>query len=176
MTANFRRVGVLTTCLVFASFACVVQAWADDQEDASATPDTELELDRAKLDSTALLDYFLKNSAIEEAHAKFWADELVYTSSNGTRFGKEDIMQGFADAEDAADDAGAGDAPDVVFTGEDVNIQVFGTTAVVTFRLVGTPDDGSEPLQYFNSGTFLKRQGRWQAVNWQATIIPPAGS
>jgi ketosteroid isomerase-like protein len=122
------------------------------------------------------LHYFLKHSATEEAHAKFWADELVYTSSNGTRFGKDDIMQGFADTEESGQDAEASETPDVVFTGEDVNIQVFGTTAIVTFRLVGTPDDGSELLQYFNSGTFLKRQGRWQVVNWQATIIPQESS
>ena len=39
-------------------------------------------------------------------------------------------------------------------------------TAVVAFRLV------SEPQQYFNTGTFVKRGGRWQAVAWQATKIP----
>jgi hypothetical protein len=25
---------------------------------------------------------------------------------------------------------------------------------------------------YFNTGTFLKRGGKWQAVGWQATRIP----
>jgi hypothetical protein len=43
---------------------------------------------------------------------------------------------------------------------------------VVTFRLVGTPDDGSAALQYFNTGTFLKRDGEWRALAWQATVIP----
>ena len=130
--------------------------------------------DTAKAELTAMLSDFLTHSATEEAHARFWADDLVYTSSNGTRFGKKDIMDGFTETDDseANSEAEESDAPDVVFTGEDVNIQVFGTTAIITFRLVGTPDDASEPLQYFNSGTFLKRQGRWQAVNWQATIIP----
>ncbi len=27
-------------------------------------------------------------------------------------------------------------------------------------------------MNYFNTGTFLKREGKWQAVAWQATIIP----
>ena len=126
--------------------------------------------DTAKAELTAMLHHFLKNSATEATHAQFWADDLVYTSSNGTRFGKADIMQGFAG------DADADDETQFEYSGEDVDVQVFGTTAIVTFRLVGTPDDDSAPLEFFNSGTFLKRQGRWQAVNWQATVIPPEDS
>jgi hypothetical protein len=60
----------------------------------------------------------------------------------------------------------------VIYSGEDVRVQVFGSTAVVTFRLVGTPNDGSPAVQYFNTGTFLKRDGEWRAVAWQATVIP----
>lgn len=116
---------------------------------------------------TAMLHDFLANSSTADAHARFWADELVYTSSNGTRFGKADIMQGFAEP-DAGDSA---ESP-VVYSGEDVSVQVFGTTAVVTFRLVGTPADGSATSQYFNTGTFLKRHGEWRVIAWQATVIP----
>ena len=124
---------------------------------------------------TAMLHFFLANSSTEEAHQHFWADDLVYTSSNGTRFGKQDIMQGFAEPEEEQADEAAeeeSDGPNVVYTGEDVNVQLFGTTAVVTFKLVGTPDDGSALQSYFNSGTFLKRHGEWQVVVWQATVIP----
>ena len=64
------------------------------------------------------------------------------------------------------------DETEAVYTGQDVEVQVFGTTAVVTFKLIGTPDDGSVVKNYYNSGTFLKRHGAWQAVSWQATIIP----
>ncbi|MGI9271245.1 MAG: nuclear transport factor 2 family protein [Woeseiaceae bacterium] len=126
--------------------------------------------DPAIKELTAQLHYFLANSSSEDAHAQFWADDLVYTSSNGTRFGKDDIMQGFAEPEESAEEAS--DEPNVVYTGEDVNVQVFGTTAVVTFKLVGTPDDGSSGQKYFNSGTFVKRHGAWRVVVWQATIIP----
>ncbi|MGB5487583.1 MAG: hypothetical protein WBN06_09355, partial [Lysobacterales bacterium] len=66
------------------------------------------------------------------------------------------------------------DGPAMAYTGEDVKVQLFGTTAVVTFQLVGTPDDGSEVKNYFNTGTFLLRGGEWQAVAWQATVIPGA--
>ena len=76
-------------------------------------------------------------------------------------------------AEETEEDSGG---PETVYSGEDVNIQVFGTTAIVTFRLVGTPDDGSELSEYYNSGTFLNRHGMWQAVSWQATIIPQAAA
>jgi NAD(P)-dependent dehydrogenase (short-subunit alcohol dehydrogenase family) len=118
---------------------------------------------------TAMLHQFLGTSDKREAHEVFWAEDLVYTSSNGTRFGKTDIMAGF-DEPDEEESAG----PVVAYTGEDVKVQLFGTTAIVTFKLVATPDDGSEVKHYFNTGTFLKRGGKWQAVAWQATVIPGA--
>ncbi|MDX1381370.1 MAG: DUF4440 domain-containing protein [Xanthomonadales bacterium] len=103
-----------------------------------------------------------------ETHRDFWADDLVYTSSSGARFGKRDILENLAAGpEDEA-------APATTYTGEDVQARIFGGTAVVTFRLVGTPEDGGEVLEYFNTGTFVKRDGRWQAVAWQATRIPVA--
>ena len=91
----------------------------------------------------------------------------MYTSSNGTRFGKADIMSGFdeTDEEESSE-------PAMAYSGEDVKVQLFGTTAIVTFQLVGTPEDGSELKQFYNTGTFLKRGGQWQAVAWQATVIP----
>jgi hypothetical protein len=118
---------------------------------------------------TAILHQFLGASDKREAHEVFWAEDLVYTSSNGTRFGKADILAGF----DAPSEEESG-GPAVAYTGEDVKVQLFGTTAIVTFRLVGTPDDDSEIKNYFNTGTFLKRGGKWQAVAWQATVIPGA--
>jgi len=119
---------------------------------------------------TAMLHQFLGSSDQREAHVEFWADDLVYTSSDGTRFGKTDILSGFEESDE--NDDGEDDGPAMAYTGEDVKVQLFGTTAVVTFQLVGTPDDGSELKNYFNTGTFLKRGGKWQAVAWQATIIP----
>ena len=170
MNHTGRNVGI-TLLIVILTLACSFTSVVADETKQEAEPTG---LDPVQAELTALLHYFLANSATEEAHDKFWADELVYTSSNGTRFGKADIMAGFAtdDAAETAAEEEAGDSPSIVFTGEDVNVQVYGTTAVVTFRLVGTPDDGSAPTEYFNSGTFLNRQGSWRAVVWQATIIP----
>ena len=115
----------------------------------------------------AMLHQFLGTSNEREPHVHFWADDLVYTSSDGTRFGKADILQGFDDAEPS--DA----PPEMTYSGEDVDIRIYGDMAVVAFRLIGTPADNSDLLYYFNTGTFLKRDGVWQVVAWQATKIPP---
>ena len=121
-------------------------------------------------DLTKMLDHFLGNVTEAETHDRFWADDLIYTSSSGTRTNKADIMAGFDDA-----DAGEGGEPGPVFSAEDVQIQVYGDTAVVAFKLVATPPAGSEELgvqNYLNTGTFLKRDAEWRVVAWQATIIP----
>lgn len=129
--------------------------------DAAMSSDDEGEL-------TAMLHQFLGSSDQREAHIGFWAEDLVYTSSTGSRFGKADILSGFDETDEEDSE------PTMTYTGEDVKVQLFGTTAIVTFQLVGTPDDGSEVKNYFNTGTFLKRDGQWQAVAWQATVIPGA--
>ena len=48
-------------------------------------------------------------------------------------------------------------------------------TAVVAFRLVARTEhsDGKvETDHYRNTGTFLRRNGKWQVIAWQATKIP----
>jgi hypothetical protein len=49
-----------------------------------------------------------------------------------------------------------------------VRIMQYGDTAVVAFVLVGK--SANETKRYLNSGTFIRKNGQWQAVNWQATI------
>jgi len=144
------------------------QAYSYSRDELIAKLDAAMDSDDDVEEITAMLHTFLAGAGDADVHERFWADDLVYTSSNGTRFGKRDITARFATEE--ADDAE--DGPTVAYTGEDVNVQVFGTTAVVTFRLVGTPGDGSTVSRYFNTGTFLKRNGEWRVVAWQATGIP----
>ncbi len=122
---------------------------------------------------TAILHEFLAAADEEQAHARFWAEDLVYSSSAGLRFGKADIMAGFEITDDS-DDA-AGDPPAIIYMGEEVDVRVYGDTAVVVFKLVGTPTNESDEgsiLNYFNTGTFVKRDGVWKVVAWQATKIP----
>ncbi len=97
-------------------------------------------------------------------HDNFWAEDLIYTSSAGTRFGKAEIMAGFENETEVSD------SPKTDFTAEDIQINVYDTMAVVAFKMKGTT--GSEIQYYLNSGTFIKRDGNWKVVNWQATKVP----
>ena len=56
-------------------------------------------------DLAQMLDRFLANVTKAETHDQFWADDLIYTSSSGTRTTKSDIMSGFTDADDGVADA-----------------------------------------------------------------------
>ena len=122
---------------------------------------------------TKLLQDFLAGASKNDIamHDRFWADELVYTSALGRRKGKADIMR-----ELRAEATGTPKPEEgtTVFTAEDIRIQQYGDTAVVAFRLVGTTDKaGTKTVaNYFNTGTFLKRNGKWQVIAWQATALP----
>ena len=116
---------------------------------------------------TAKLHAFLDGVAHAEVHDAFWASDLVYTSSSGTRSDKATIMAGF-EAEESAGDA-QGESP--VYTAEDIDVRTYDTMAIVAFRLVATNSDGSVQ-EYLNTGTFLNRNDQWQVVAWQATRIP----
>ena len=129
--------------------------------DAQDAPDaTEL---------TALLKEFLAGASRNDAavHDRFWAEDLIYTRSAGKRIGKADIMR---------DLKPQSDEPPTTYTAEDIHIQQYGTTAMVAFRLVGASqkDGATQVANFLNTGTFLKRNGKWQAVAWQATKMPPA--
>ena len=124
---------------------------------------------------TSMLHHFLANAGAEAAHQRFWADDLVYSSSAGLRFGKADILAGFQCSDDEAEAEAADEEAPVVYSGEEVDVRVYGDTAVIAFKLVGTPTNeaaGTDVLYYYNTGTFLKRDGIWQVVAWQATKIP----
>ncbi len=123
-------------------------------------------LAEAVADLKQLLNQFLAGVTDADTHNRFWAEDLIYTSSRGTRTTKAEIMAGFDVTVVQADDGGPS------YTAEDVQIQVYDDTAVVAFRLVATPPDGTQSQEYLNTGTFLRRDGKWQAVAWQATIIP----
>ncbi len=124
---------------------------------------------------TKLLNDFLQGAGRNDAamHDRFWANKLIYTSSAGKRIGKADIMK-----EVRAESPAKPGEEETVYSAEDVRIQQYGDTAIVAFRLVGTTNTKGkkEVMDYFNTGTFLKRDGKWQAVAWQATIIPKGKS
>ena len=120
---------------------------------------------------TKLLNEFLAGASRNDpaAHERFWADDLIYTRSAGRRVNKAEIMHDVRSAP-----APKPDDPKPIYTAEDIRIQQYGNTAIVAFRLVATMEiDGAKQVQnLLNSGTFLKRNGKWQVVNWQSTRMP----
>jgi len=160
----------LNLLLTVVAMASTVGTWASDDS----------------IELTNLLNTFLAGASVDDAaaHDRFWAEDLIYTSSTGERIGKADIMSGLNEPAPA----NKGEAVAVaatVYTAEDIRIHQYGDTAIVAFKLVGTtaaakgvtaatPTAASEVLYYYNTGTFLRRDGRWQVVAWQATRIPAA--
>lgn len=123
---------------------------------------------------TKMLNEFLVGAGKNDAavHDTFWADDLIYTRSAGVRIDKAELMKGVRSAPAAK----AGD-PVSIYTAEDIKILQYGDTAVVAFRLVSTPtkSDGTKTVgNNLNTGTFVKRSGKWQVVAWQSTVVPNA--
>ena len=125
----------------------------------------------AEKELTALVTDFLAGASRNDAavHERFWAEDLVYTRAAGERIGKADILRDVR----AAEAPKPGD-PATTYTAEDLSVRQYGDTAVVAFRLVAKT--GPDTLGFFNTGTFVRRDGRWQAVAWQATRIPDAAT
>src|SRR5213075_144239 len=122
------------------------------------------------LELKRLLNEFLAGASHNDAamHDRFWAEELVYTGSGGRRRNKADVMHDVRSAPAPK----PGDAS-TTYTAEDIQIQQYGNTAIVAFRLVATTvkpsGDAAKPgttevANYLNTGTFLKRKGKWQVV------------
>ena len=155
--ARIQIVKVMRTWLVLALVLASPFSMAGDKEDLNQ-----------------LLNDFLANSVGDDFknHNRFWADDLVYTSSAGKRFDKAHIIDGIKAASDSDEKEDDANAP--TYWAEDTDIRLYGTTAIVAFKLGAKwKENGKDKNQfYFNTGTFLKRDGVWQVVAWQATKIP----
>ena len=118
---------------------------------------------------TKLLNEFLAGASRGDAsvHESFWADDLIYTRSAGRRVSKADVLRDVRNSPPPK-------PGDPVYSAEDIRIQQYGDTAIVAFRLVATSDaSGTKSVaNLLNSGTFVKRNGKWQVVNWQSTRMP----
>jgi ketosteroid isomerase-like protein len=122
---------------------------------------------------TRMLNEFLAGAGRNDAavHDRFWADDLIYTRSAGVRTNKEEIMKGLRAPAAPRKETD----PVTVFTAEDIRIQQYGNAAVVAFKLVSTTTkaDGTKTVgNNLNTGTFIKRNGKWQVVAWQSTVVP----
>ena len=122
---------------------------------------------------TALLHEFMHAAGRGDrvVFDKFFADDVIYTRATGAVITKADIMESLGKQVPASEGK-------TTYSAEDITVHEYGDTLIVAFRLVGntTHLDGKlETVQYRNTGTFLRRNGRWQAVAWQATKISPSG-
>lgn len=122
-----------------------------------------------KTDIITDLEVFLAGASINDptAHENFWAEELTYTSSSGQRFGKAQLMAGMSNAEQP-DEGGE----IIWYRARNIEIKPLTDDAViVNFTLVAEADHAPEEpsQQYLNTGVLVKRDGRWQAINWNAT-------
>jgi Domain of unknown function (DUF4440) len=93
---------------------------------------------------------------------EFFADDVIYTRAAGVTVTKADILKNI--------DVRATNEPQATYEADGVTVHPYGNMAVINFRLV---QHNGEQTNYFrNTGTFLKRNGKWQAVAWQATQVP----
>lgn len=125
---------------------------------------------------TTMLNQFLQDAAANNVAGfdRFFADDVIYTHSAGTVTNKSDIIKSVA--------AGAARPPrtdrQTKYSAEDVTIHEYPDTAIVAFRLVSDEEHsaGTPPTitNYRNTGTFLRRSGKWQVIAWQSTKIPDA--
>jgi len=134
-----------------------------------ATPTfTQTAPDAAEL--TKLLNDFLAGAGRNDVamHDRFWAEDLIYTGAAGRRVSKADIMK------DLRSSPALSNEQKTTYSAEDVRIQQYGATAIVAFRLVAKVEKthSTDVTRYFNTGTFLRRDGKWEVVSWQATRLP----
>jgi len=122
---------------------------------------------------TALLREFMAGagSGDRAIFEKFFADDVIYTRASGVVITKADIMASLGKPAPASEGKSA-------YSAEDITVHEYGDTVIVAFRLEGRTEHGDgkvEQAHYRNTGTFLRRNGRWQAVAWQATKISDTG-
>ncbi|HET9399762.1 MAG TPA: DUF4440 domain-containing protein [Candidatus Acidoferrales bacterium] len=124
---------------------------------------------------TAMLNQFLNDAGTNNAEGfdRFFADDLIYTRSAGATTTKADIMRSMRAPRSAG--SSAAPASKSTYSAEDVTVHPYGDAAVVAFRLVGRTEHSNgevETANYRNTGTFLRRDGKWQVVAWQSTKMP----
>jgi ketosteroid isomerase-like protein len=98
----------------------------------------------------------------------FFADDVIYTRSAGVTVDKTEILKNIG--------VRAVNEPQATFAADGFTVHPYGDTAVVNFRLVmhNITNGKPETVYFRNTGTFLKRNGKWQVIAWQATRVPDA--
>jgi hypothetical protein len=152
-----RRAGRAVSAAIFVIAALLSGLALADQKPAGAVAEV-----------TALLDDFLGKVDDPAMHQRFWADDLVYVSAAGEVRSKPAILDSMRAGDTPGSRGRKPDEPKATFSAEEVKVRPLSDgVAVLNFRLV--QHVGDKKNYFRNSGTFVKRNGRWQVVSWQAT-------
>jgi ketosteroid isomerase-like protein len=156
-----RMVNCVLVSLLLAGSACAQQT----ARKVPASSATAREL-------TAILNQFMQDASNNNRAGfdRFFADDVIYTGSNGQTHTKADMMRGMNASKPANESA-----EKQIYSAENIVVHDFGNTAIVAFQLVARTqhaDGKTEISNYRDTGTFLRRNGRWQVIAWQATKMP----
>ena len=94
---------------------------------------------------------------------QFTADEYLATNLDGSTTNKSQDIESFA----------SGDFKLVSYKFEDMKVHLYGEVAVVTSlcTMKGTVKDKDVSGKYRGTDVFVKRDGRWQCVATQGTVV-----
>ena len=135
----------------------------------------------AAAELTRLLHEFLKAASTNDRAVfdRFFADDVVYTRSAGVTITKADIMRSFERRPNDPEAAHAQERATSLYDADEITVHQYGDAAIVNFRLIAKSNASEakpaaeQTTQYYrNTGTFVKRDGHWQAVAWQSTKVP----
>lgn len=154
------------------SMVLLISALAGSE--AAAQMITRPDHKKVEQEITSLLKEFLTNVDKAEMHDRFWAEELIYTSGMGVVRSKADIMKSMKESAAKPADAAKPAGKDT-YDAEEIVVRSYGDLALLNFKLVHHAADGTTN-NFRNSGTFAKRNGRWQVINWQATRVGEAAA
>ena len=132
------------------------------------TPEVRSAVDRYQ--SALLMPAWLMREAASRHDLLRWDGLYRLKVEAGVTISKTDIMKSFDQprgAERAQSD----------YDADQITVHQYGDAAIVNFRLIAKPrppqsqaGDWTQTVQYYrNTGTFVRRNGHWQAVAWQST-------
>jgi ketosteroid isomerase-like protein len=116
---------------------------------------------------TTLLHNFLDGAAKGDkaAFERFFDEDVIYTRAVGAVIDRASILKNVEPPKPGE--------PADHYDAEDILVHQKGDVAVMNFRLVVEAEEHGKPEKsyYRNTGTFLRENGQWKVIAWQATPI-----
>ena len=114
-----------------------------------------------------LIDALVRSDA--RTIANLWADDLVFVGTNGKPSSKAQRLSGMTRPATSSDVAVSS------ATNDEVNVRVYGQTAVVTLvsRWITRSSNREFSNRYMTTHVWVKQRGRWRLVSAQVSNIAP---